>query len=231
MAAFGSRRVGALAGITMALLWAPMAVVIPVLPDLGSASEIERFYGRHAETMKVILASVSVGFTAFLVFLGALVEELRQAKESGWIWSAMASALMFMTALGVALGLDAAAVLLYGQASAETVWALHSAAFLLAAPAAGAGVAFFVAAAVLAFGSDALPRHLGWLAVAGAAVNLGALGGFFSSTGPLNSGNGLIGGLAGPVLLWLVWIVAVSVDWLTRTSAQPGGRPRPRGGY
>jgi hypothetical protein len=39
------------------------------------------------------------------------------------------------------LGLDAVAVFLFEKASPETVWALQSAAFLLAAPAAGAGLA------------------------------------------------------------------------------------------
>jgi len=220
-----SRRQGAVAGIVMALLWAPMALVIPELPNLASAAEIHDFYLEHAETMKVILASVSLGFIALLIFLGALIEEMRP-RSSGWTWMALASALMFMTALSVALGIDAAAVLLFDEVSPETVWALHSASFLLAAPAAGAGVAFFVAVAALAFHSDAWPRALAWLAVVGGLVNLGALGGFFSLTGALNSGNGLLGGLAGPVAVWLLWIFAVSVSWLTgpsRASGQSAG--------
>jgi hypothetical protein len=165
--------------------------------------------------MKLVLASVSLGLAALLVFLGALTEHLR-SLNSAWTWTALASALMFMTALSVALGLDAAAVLFFQEASPETVWALHSGAFLLAAPAAGAGLAFFLAVAALAFGVGAWPRPFGWLALAGAAVNLAALGGFFSLTGALNSGNGLLGGLAGPVASWLIWIAAVSVRWLRR---------------
>lgn len=209
-----SRRQGAVAGIVMALLWAPMALVIPELPNLASATEIDRFYAEHAETMKIILASVSLGFMPLLFFLGALIEETR-VRSSSWTWMAFASALMFMTALSVALGIDAAAVLLSEEVSSETVWALHSAGFLLAAPAAGSGAGFFVAVAALTFHFDTWPRAFGWLAVVGAAVNLGALGGFFSPTGALNSGNGLLGGLAGPVGVWVLWIVAVSVSWLT----------------
>jgi hypothetical protein len=134
----------------------------------------------------------------------------------------LASALMFMTALCVALGLDATAVLLFQRVSPETVWTLHSAAFLLAAPAAGAGTTFFVAVGALTFAANAGPRSLGWLAVLGALINLAALGGFFSLTGVPNSGNGLLGGLAGPIGIWLVWIVAVSVTWLR--NPQPGAR-------
>jgi hypothetical protein len=35
-----------------------------------------------------------------------------------------------------------------------------------------------------------------------------------SLTGPLNSGNGLIGGIALPLGMWLAWILLASVAWL-----------------
>jgi hypothetical protein len=145
-----------------------------------------------------------------LIFLGALVEELR-SWNSGWLWTAFAGALMFMTALAVALGLDAAAVSLFDEASPEAIWALHSTAFLLAAPAAGAGTAFFVAVAVLALRAKACSPGIGWLAVVGAAIKLGAVAGFLSLSDAANSGNGPLGGLAGPVGAWLFGIVAVSI--------------------
>jgi hypothetical protein len=223
-----STRLGALAGLVMAALWAPIALVIPELPSLDSATAIDSFYSEHGELMKVILCSVSLGFIFFLIFLGTLVEELRSRAGGAWTWVALGAALMFTTALNVALGLDAAAALLHRSAGAETVWALHSAAFLLAAPAAGAGVAFFVAAAALGLGGRRLPAWSGWLAVAAVVINAGALGGFFALDGPLNSGNGLIAGLVGPVLVWLVWIVGISVSWLRQADPgrplHPGGR-------
>jgi hypothetical protein len=205
-------RLGAMAGLAMAAFWAPMALVILELPSLDSTVAVDNIYAEHGDLMTVILCSVSLGFIFFLIFLGTLVEDLRSGAGSAWTWIAFGSALMFTTALNVALGLDAAAVLLHGSAGADTVWTLHSAAFLLAAPAAGAGVAFFVAAAVLAFAGERLPAWSGWLALLAVAINAGALGGFFALDGPLNSGNGLIAGLAGPVLVWLVWIVAVSLS-------------------
>lgn len=134
---------------------------------------------------------------------------------------------MFATALAVALGLDAAAVLLFGRASPETIWALHSAAFLLAAPAADAGTAFFVAVGALAFAERVWGAGFGWLAVVAALVNLAAITGFFAVSGAANSGNGVVAGLAGPVAAWLIWIVAVSISWLRRPCSETvpsGGR-------
>lgn len=207
-----SRRTGALAGLALALLWAPMALVIPFFPDLAGPAEIRIFYADHASAMKLILASIAVGFIAFLIFVGRLVVELLP-RGSGWLWTALASALMFMTAFCMALGVDAAAVLLFEAVAPEIVWALHSVAFLLAAPGAGAfGTTFFIAMAALTFGG-AWPRSFGWLAVLAALINLAALGGVFSLAGAVNSGNGL-GSLTGPVVVWLVWVVVVSVRWL-----------------
>jgi len=206
--------VAAGAGLAAALLWAPMGIVIPSLPDLSDASGISRFYADHAGAMEAILASVSAGLGFVLVFLGNLVARLQRARAgSAWTWALAGAALMFLTALCAALGVDAAAVLLHDRVTPDTTWALHAAAFLLAAPAAGAGTAFFVAAAVLALRDGALPAWAGWLAVLGAVINAGALGGFFARGGALNAGNGAVGGLAGPVAAWTVWILAVSWVW------------------
>ena len=56
-----SRRSGALAGIALAVLWAPMALVIPFFPNLAGPTGIGVFYADHANSMKWILASISVG--------------------------------------------------------------------------------------------------------------------------------------------------------------------------
>jgi hypothetical protein len=52
------------------------------------------------------------------------------------------------------------------------------------------------------------------LAVVGVLANVGAVSGSLSLTGPLNSGNGIVGGIAAPLGLYLIWIFAVSVWWL-----------------
>ena len=129
---------------------------------------------------------------------------------------------MFMTALNVAIGLTMAGGLLLELSPGATAL-LHTAGFVLAAPAAFAGVAFFVAVADIAFRTAALPRWSGWLAVAGALANAGAVLGALSLTGPLNSGNGLVGGITAPLAAFVAWIFGVSVWWL-RQAPRPGRR-------
>ena len=209
-------RWGPISGLLLCITWAPMAVVIPRLPDLGSAEDIEAFWRTNQELMQGVLLSVSVGFLFLLVFLGALVELIRTVSAANAIaWIVLGSGLMFMTALNVALGLDVAAGLLVEAYPAST-YALHSAAFLLAAPAAFAGATFFVAIAAFTRESSAFPRWSAWLAIVGVLANAGAVLGVLTLTGPLNSGNGIVGGIAAPLGLYLLWVFAISVWWLRR---------------
>jgi hypothetical protein len=174
---------------------------------------VQEFWEDNLSLMRAVIASVSVGFLFLLVFLGGLAERLR--RSSGALaFTAFGSAVMFITALNVALGLDMASGLLQEAGSDKSSYTLHTAAFLLAEPAAPVGAAFFVAVAAAAFKSDVFPRPIGWLAVIGVVANIGALGGVVSLEGPLNSGNGVIGGIAAPLGLYLAWILAVSLWWL-----------------
>ena len=53
---------------------------------------------------------------------------------------------------------------------------------------------------------------------------MGAVFGTLSLTGPLNSGNGIVGGIAAPVGIYLIWIFSVSLWWLinsTRRKSPP----------
>lgn len=207
----------AISGLLLCLCWVPMGIAILRLPDLGSGAEVERFWQENLGFLQAVILSTSVGFLFLLVFLGGLAERLRQA-DGALAFSAFGSALMFMTLLNVALGLDIAAGLLWERGQSESTYPLHSAAFLLAAPAAPVGAAFFVVIAYASFRRRVFARSLGWLAVVGVLANLGALGGLFSLTGPLNSGNGAIGGIAAPLGLYVAWILAVSISWLTHPS-------------
>ncbi len=225
----GWERMGPISGLLLCLTWAPMAIAIPRLPDLGSAQTVETFWRANTALMKGVIVSVSVGYFFLLVFLGALVELVRTADGTGAAgWVVLGSALMFMTALNIALGIDIAGGLLVDADPAST-YALHTAAFLLAAPAAFAGVTFFVAVAALGFRTDALPDWSAWLAVVGVVANAGAVLGVLTLTGPLNSGNGAVGGIAAPLGMYLAWVLAVSMWWLreparSRHNLTPGGR-------
>ena len=214
-------RWGPISGLLLCITWAPMAFAIPTLPDLGSAQRVQAFWLDNQELMQGVILSVSVGFIFLLGFLGALVERLRSGlADHALVWVTFGSALMFMTALNVALGLDIAGGLLVETDPAST-YALHTAGFLLAAPAAFVGTAFFVAIAAITWETRIFPRWSAWLAIVGALANVGAVLGIVSLTGPLNSGNGIVGGIAAPLGLYLLWIFAVSVWWLRSGQATP----------
>lgn len=210
----GQVRWGPWAGLLLCLCWAPMAVTIPRFPDLRSAGTVVDYWSTDLATMQLVALSVSVGYLFLLVFLGALATRLgTDPRVRAWSWTAIGAAWMFTTALNVAIGLVLAAGLVAGVDPASA-YALHVGGFVLAAPAAFAGVAFFLAVAVVAFSSDVLPRWSGWLALVGVVANVGAVGGVGTLTGPWNSGNGVLGGIAAPLGLLVVWILAISVWWL-----------------
>jgi hypothetical protein len=214
-------RFGALCGVLLGVAWAPLGLVVGDLPELDSVAEIDTFFSESGDLLKVVIACVGVGFFCLLSFLAALAQHLQDAEGGGVLkWLALTSALMFMTLFNAAVGLDAAAGLLHDTSTPEVTHALHTAAFVLAAPAALVGVAFFVAVAAAAFDIGAFPRWLGWAGVLAAIANLLALGGIFSASGPLNSGNGALGGIVAPLFAWVVWILLAAV-WMLRSTAQP----------
>ncbi len=94
-------RWGATSGVIVCLLWAPISLIVPQLPDLGSPARIERFYRSHQDLLKAVILLASCGFFFLLCFLGALVERLRRAEGAGPLtWIAFGSGLMFMTSPG-----------------------------------------------------------------------------------------------------------------------------------
>jgi hypothetical protein len=202
----------------MCVAWALTIVVIPRLPDLGSTKDVEAFWDENQRLMQVVIRAASVGYLFLLGFLGGLLGRLRQADPDGALpW--VASLLMFTTALNIAIGLDIAGGLLLRSTNGSATYTLHSAGFILAAPAALLGTAFFVAVATVTFHTRVFPRATAWIAVVGGVLNVGAVGGIFTLEGPFSSGNGSVAGIAGPVGILITWTLAVSVSWLTATAA------------
>lgn len=213
---------GAWCGIGLALLWAPMAAVIPSFPDLDSRHAVVAFWQDHGTLTMRVIALVIVGYPLLLVFLAdvasrAAANEVRPVLS----WAALVAGVMFMTGLSVALGLVAAAGLIIDQGTdLSAAYALHVGAFVLAAPFTGAGVAFFVLVLILSQRGYLQPRWLRWPALLGLVGNLGPIGGLFTLTGAGNSGNGILGGILLPLGTFLVWTVCASGSRL-RESRRP----------
>ena len=118
--------------------------------------------------MQVVTLAATVGYLFLLGFLGGLLSRLRQADPDGALpWVAFASLLMFTTALNIAIGLDIAGGLLLRSTNGSATYTLHSAGFILAAPAALLGTAFFVAVAAVTFHTRVFPRATAWIAIVG----------------------------------------------------------------
>jgi hypothetical protein len=154
---------GAASGVVLAVLWAPMGVIVWQLPHLSSAAEIERFYRSHAALLKVALGLASVGFFFFLTFLGVLVERLRHREGSGPLtWDRLWERADVHDLAQSRLGLGRSRPVAVGGQHLGHSTGVHAAhgAFVAAAPVALAGTTFFVAAA--GFRSGLAPSPAGW---------------------------------------------------------------------
>ena len=216
---------GAWAGLLVTALWAPMLLIIPDFPDLDSSVEVAQYWREHGELTTWVISSITVGYLPLLVFLAHVATRATQRERPPVLsWTALMAGVMFMTELNVALGLAAAAGrLIHAGHDVGTAYGLHVGAFMLAAPATGAGVMFFAAVVVLSHRGQLTPRWLRWPGLVGLAGNVGAIGGLFGLTGPGNSGNGILGGILLPLGTFLAWAVLASVAWLlTPEQEQPG---------
>jgi hypothetical protein len=143
-------KAGPLCGLAACALWVPMALLVPALPALDDPAQVSLFWSRHSAALRWTVAAAVAGYPFLLVFLSDLQ---RRAEHNGsrlLARATVANAVVFVTALNIALGLAAAAGLLFGAAptaqaaDAALGYQLHVAAFVLAAPAAGPGTGLFV---------------------------------------------------------------------------------------
>ena len=151
-----------------------------------------------------------------LIFLTDLrarwaVHEPSQAIVSG---ASIALLLMFVTCLDVALGLASAGGQLIAVGRTDLGYALHVAAFILAAPATGLGAGGCLGLVYGSWRGALRPRWLRWPALLAFAGNVGTLGGLFALDGIWNSGNGLIGGIAVPLGALTLYVLVASATWL-----------------
>lgn len=181
-----------------------------VLADLRRAVSPAEHIGQALEML---------GFTALLVFLGAMYRAIWRAERSdGWLAA---------TALGaglvtVAVKLGSVAPLMAAQLRADeltpdlarTLHDLGEAAFILSGYTTGI---FVAAAAAAALATGVLPRWLGFGGVVIGVLTIAA-----GTAGVVDPG----GYVPVPYLLGLVWVLAASVMMaLRRTETVVGGAP------
>ncbi|OFE15592.1 hypothetical protein BA895_22305 [Humibacillus sp. DSM 29435] len=198
-----------------------MLAIVFRFPGLASEASVIAYWTMHEKTTQTVIALVALGYPGLVLFLVGLPYAWSMTS-SAWARAATAMGCMFITSLVVALGLASAAgqLIQASDSNAHLGYGLHVAAFVLAAPAAGLGTGFFLAVIVSTF--SVAPRWLRVPAGIGALCNAGALGGHFDLAGPLNSGNGLLGGIALPLASLMVYVACVCVERLVGH-----GRPRP----
>lgn len=208
---------GPICGFLLVACWLPMGAIILRFPDLDDVADIVSYWAELGTLTQIVIALTVAGYPFLLVFLAELKE--RWTSESpAQRRVAMATytgGLMFFTCLNVALGLGSAG----GQLSAnpahhELAFALHVAGWVLAAPAAGLGTTFGAGLVYAAWTKALSPGWLTWPALIMLISNAGALGGLFALTGPWNSGNGILGGIALPLGSVVIFVACASTAWI-----------------
>ena len=203
-------RWGGIAGIVFAVLFVIGFLLVADTPDTDESNAAWVRYFADSDNRRMIVIGViiwALAVLAFLVFLGVLREQLRNASPgSEWISTvAFASGLMFAAMLAVA-GLGAgsvAASIEFGDnpvvRDADVIRTLDSLGFgaLLVFGAATAGL-LILTSSIVAGRTALLPR---WLVITGYVVGVIVI----------------LGGLLFfPLALFVLWMLAVSIVMVSR---------------
>jgi hypothetical protein len=166
---------------------------------------------RTAHLVSVYLSGIATLF--FLVFVGALWSRLRRAEADRGpsvlvALGGLGSAVMILVANGVFLALIEAADEGREPAAVRALFELDEVIFI------GIGwtsAVFYVGAALSSLGTGALPRWLGWIAAALAAVFVVGFLGVFST----DDEGGVLGAILFiGILVNFLWILAASIVML-----------------
>ncbi|HEU5031508.1 MAG TPA: hypothetical protein VFV01_41790 [Spirillospora sp.] len=193
------------------------------MPDLGSAGTIMASYRADGHLLPTTIFTMTVGFFFSLWFAGVLLGRIHTAEGAGpLMWIAAGGAFTFIGVfmMGLAIGLANALAVTKGTgADTASIYVAHLASLLTGPTTGVCGAAFFIPLAVVTFDKGVLPRWLGWLAVAATAGTLTPMAGFWSLTGPLNVGSGIIG-VQTIAATWGVFAAATSV-WMLHDLRTP----------
>lgn len=212
------RAVEVVAWLCAAGVIAATVFVVLVFPDATSAADVRRFYDESSGVAILGITILTAFFFVQVWSLGWMTAIIRRAEGEGpYTWITFGAELMFMTVFNVEIGLWATAHLLQDRISDESLYVLHVAGFVVAAPVTFAGVAYFAAILGLQRTTRLFPRHIVAIAVLAGIGNLGALGGLFATSGPFNPASGAIA-IGGPMIAWMLWYGA-AFGWFYRHRA------------
>jgi hypothetical protein len=206
---------GLLFVLTMICGW--FFVAAKGMPDLSSGQDIYDAYVKDADALLVAIPIMTVGFFFSLWFAGVLMGEIHKAEGAGpLVWIAAGGAISFITVFmaGLALGLANALAVKSGEgADVASVYMTHMSSLLTGPTTGVCGAALFIPLAIVIFDKGIFPRWIGWLSVAAVFGTLTPMLGFWSVSGLLNVGSGVIGvqTIAGT---WGIFAAAVSVHML-----------------
>jgi hypothetical protein len=210
---------GLLLVLTMICGW--FFVAANGMPDLSSAQAVFDAYKEHSDKLLNAIFVMTIGFFFSLWFTGVILGRMHAAEGAGpLVWIAAGGALSFITVFmaGLAMGLgNALAVGKGAGADASSIYVSHMASLLTGPTTGVCGAAFFVPLALVIFDKGIFPRWIGWLSLAAVVGTLTPMVGFWSVSGPLNVGSGVVGvqTIAGT---WGVFAAAVSVHMLRALS-------------
>ncbi len=190
-----------------------------IAPIGGSTEEIARAFANPAPTGVWVGAYLSVlAFLLFIVFAARLWVALRRAEGgSGWLSAtAFGSALVFTATTLIALAIGNVAKYRAGSGmDAQVVTALFDLNIALYVLSWAISAVFLGAAAIVLLRTRAFPRLFGWSAAALAVASLVAV------ATPTS------GGAEIPALLFLLWVLAISVALIRRAEEGPATQGAP----
>jgi hypothetical protein len=209
------------------LVFTALVVASFFMPDIpGSDSPAEDIAAQLAADSPAHRLSLLLGFladVAFLIFLAGLWSRLRREEGPAGMFAALilAAGAAFVTLMLISGGLHLTLVQYAsgGQHDPAVLPALTDLNQWVGAAILPPSAAMLLGATLAILTTRALPRWLGWLAAATAALQLIALAGVFQTT---IEGVVAIAALAG-FLLFLVWVLATSVVLLLRPGRPPAG--------
>lgn len=196
-----------------------------IAPIGGSTGEIARAFENPAPTGVWVGAYLSLlAFLLFIAFAARLWVTLRRAEgDPGWLSAtAFGSALVFAATTLIALVIGDVAKYRAGSGmDAQVVTALFDLNIALYILSWAISAVFLGAAAIVILRTRAFSRLFGWSAAALAVASLAAV------AAPTS------GGVEIPALLFLLWVLAISVALIRRVKEEPtteGARSTARGG-